>query len=208
MNLVREHIMFEKFTEDSDPISDMGIGLKELWKKAYLEIKYSYPFEMNKKYFLSYKTYDKKRIYFFGGPLHILYYTLNNLCLGISPQEAFSSVCKLDNNNSIANREIVADVLKTKFYVDVNPIFESINEKFTEDSDPIADMGIGYTPKKIVEDFKQKILKEFPDFLHNNIFDFYFDEKSNFIKLGLDGYTTEGMNNLDNAVKKSYQKIF
>jgi hypothetical protein len=26
MKLVREHIIFEKFTEDSDPIRDMGIG--------------------------------------------------------------------------------------------------------------------------------------------------------------------------------------
>jgi hypothetical protein len=26
MNLVREHIIFEKFVEDSDPVHDMGIG--------------------------------------------------------------------------------------------------------------------------------------------------------------------------------------
>jgi hypothetical protein len=32
MNIVREHIIFEKFTEDSDPIHDMGIGYDFLRK--------------------------------------------------------------------------------------------------------------------------------------------------------------------------------
>jgi ankyrin repeat protein len=39
MKLVREHIIFEKFTEESDPIDDMGIGLihrlRQEYKKAY-----------------------------------------------------------------------------------------------------------------------------------------------------------------------------
>jgi len=38
MKLVREHIIFEKFTEDSDPIHDMGIGIEQLiikWLNKY-----------------------------------------------------------------------------------------------------------------------------------------------------------------------------
>jgi hypothetical protein len=43
MNLVREHIIFEKFVEDSDPIKDMGITgkflkcKKSLWKSTYMK---------------------------------------------------------------------------------------------------------------------------------------------------------------------------
>ena len=37
MKIVREHIN-EKFTEDSDPIQDLGIGLKLLIEKWFLEI--------------------------------------------------------------------------------------------------------------------------------------------------------------------------
>lgn len=34
MKLVREHILFEKFTEDSDPIKDMNIGGIDIYQKA------------------------------------------------------------------------------------------------------------------------------------------------------------------------------
>ena len=49
MNIVRSHIIFEKFTEDSDPISDMGIGVKKLideWMNRYCQLT---PSNFNKK---------------------------------------------------------------------------------------------------------------------------------------------------------------
>ena len=35
MKLVREHIIFEKFTEEGDPIKDMGIGLHSDFETEY-----------------------------------------------------------------------------------------------------------------------------------------------------------------------------
>jgi len=49
MKLVREHIN-EKFTEESDPIEDLKIGIKELLKKEYKEISESLLNTYNKYY--------------------------------------------------------------------------------------------------------------------------------------------------------------
>jgi len=49
VKLIREHIIFEKFTKDSDPIKDMGIGVIALFKKklqkdanTFDDIEYAY----------------------------------------------------------------------------------------------------------------------------------------------------------------------
>jgi hypothetical protein len=43
MNLVREHIIFEKFVEDSDPVYDMKIGIINLLNKEIQELLEKYP---------------------------------------------------------------------------------------------------------------------------------------------------------------------
>ena len=86
MNIVREHIN-EKFSEDSDPIKDMGIGIKFAKIKLgdILKIKHEYPlyvhnttgnilFKQEKR---SYAQYTKYTIYSMGTNYHIYSVVIN-----------------------------------------------------------------------------------------------------------------------------------
>ena len=141
-NKVEESVN-EKFTEDSDPIHDMGIGMT--------------PRKIAEKFILEFYT-DVKKISrtYFGDEQYVtlafvLYYFFQYVYNLHGIHEAFKRACEAvhidkDYLHHIQNRSKVADVLKKHFDIEVNPIFESenkINEKFTEDSDPIADLGIG-----------------------------------------------------------------
>ena len=139
MKLVREHIIFEKFTEDSDPIQDMGI--------SYITIKYYVHFDTKKGKICS--LYIHERPYLsvenflkFLYNHHITYEIKIDSTPGHWPTVYFTGsktalikMCK----------EMFGwDNLSAENYVNKNKIEESINEKFTdEDSDPIQDMGIG-----------------------------------------------------------------
>ena len=141
MKLVREHIN-EKFTEDSDPIRDMSIGAvntkqnfkseKEMFDfltdilpailetdKIPSDILLDLEKYINRKYAQKISNYVGK------------YFYINN-----RRQHPF-------------NYENYHIFLKQKFpYLKSWMIKESINEKFTEDSDPIHDMGIGLYGKR------------------------------------------------------------
>jgi|WetSurSiteA1Bulk_404760.scaffolds.fasta_scaffold19210_3 hypothetical protein len=57
----------------------------------------------------------------------------------------------------------------------------------------------------LLKSFKSKLLKEFPDLQD---IEFYVRKQYTYIELSLWAYTTEGMNNLDDAVKKTIKKYF
>jgi hypothetical protein len=135
---MRAGFINEIFTNDnSDPIKDMGIGMQQYWTreaKKFGRIRDGY---MIKKYF------DGIEPDLLAGV--VIYETLNNASLGSDIQTAFVDACESCGYaypRAYDRRKVVANVLKKYFYANVNPNF-SVNEKFTQDSDPIEDMGIG-----------------------------------------------------------------
>lgn len=188
MNIVRNCILFEKFTEDSDPIADIGIGMLALFKKWLKEeCTVKHPFDetdylwisakYNQPEFLEYfikKGYDVnaydgralrwashygyanivKILLDAGADVHVeydnsLYYAASSenlkvvkllLNAGANVNNGLRSNLKL---NTIKHKEI-RRLLRERIQQEDNyHIKESLNEKFTEDSDPIQDMGIG-----------------------------------------------------------------
>ena len=147
MKLVREHIIFEKFTEDSDPIKDLGIGIinKKIDFKStrsFLNFIYDHlagilgmdkiPDDIifdkeNPSYFIKIEYFRMIGNYIYK------YLTIN----GKNPDEfrrAEMWACTIRPRLSKAGYK----------YVKKLQIDESLNEKFTEEGDPIRDMGIGY----------------------------------------------------------------
>ena len=186
MKLVRENIN-EKFTEDSDPIDDLGIGMKHQIKK-WLETK---SYDDNEKNLLwlcaiNGKTKFVKYLLDAGADVHYFddyalqqacYYghfeivkilldagadvhTDNNQALRWASDEGYSDIVKLLLNagadvHALSDCALryardfrhfdVVKILKDHITKEKRKkkIKESLNEKFTEDSDPITDMGIG-----------------------------------------------------------------
>ena len=58
MKIIREHIN-EKFVEDSDPIRDLGIGLRGHWEKMTTKIGRMTTSDICSKYFQDEKKYPK-----------------------------------------------------------------------------------------------------------------------------------------------------
>ena len=170
MKIVKEHIN-EKFTEDSDPIHDMGIGhkhflKKELEKETIQSTSQSYDAYFKSYCDLSYTKYDSIIV-------RTLWHTIAQYIgkenyMGkenVSIQESFEFTCEhefeaeeLSMKEKIKIRKKLAEILKKKYYLDVNPLYESINEKFTEDGDPIHNMNIGLI-HKIREWITEELLK-------------------------------------------------
>jgi len=147
---MRAKFINEKFTEDSDPIHDMGIGLlyhkhdfksyEEMHEWMYemmpiiLNIKnieqllpdYPGSYGLNIKYADKYKNYIDT------------YFTIH----GVRPEYYFG---------------IFADYIRKRLNEKKN-IKESLNEKFTEEGDPIKQMNIGYS-ERMLNTMSWKILK-------------------------------------------------
>jgi len=172
MKLIREHIVFEKFTKDSDPIIDMNIGIEEYVKN---EIKH-----MHSQFENYYEAYD-----WFKSEYNIEESDLYD------DKQLIEEVLKLrellgEENVKVLNDDIDIQNKCNKFLIDseylrcyykqcekqyLNPwlkkgwivwagpedcygnfqavlvryhsIKENVNEKFTQDTDPVKDMGIG-----------------------------------------------------------------
>jgi ankyrin repeat protein len=124
----------EKFSEESDPVADLSIGLYKFWQEKYAEIGKTQPRYTYEKYF------DDNYQYNSGNSLcvYLLWDTLLYLGQKINPQEAFNKASVGRNN---LHKRKVARTLKKHFYVNVK--VENVNEKFKEESDPISDLGIG-----------------------------------------------------------------
>lgn len=79
---------------------------------------------------------------------------------------------------------------------------EHINEKFTKDSDPIRDMGIGI--QQLVDQFKKDLYEEAPFLELENVFEYFPDEKT--IDIDCWPLSKSGYDNLLKAVKKVIKK--
>jgi hypothetical protein len=164
MKIVKEHIIFEKFTEESDPIQDLGIGyptLKKFWyeertKMGPKNISHTFneffPEEENLK------EDDKFSI------VMAVFYMLDYLSTSNSSkdhQRLFDKTIERSRSdyprmNWSKNefKKKVAYILNKHFNTNI-----SLNEKFTEDSDPIKDMGIGAITVQLYPNFNTKLRK-------------------------------------------------
>jgi hypothetical protein len=189
MKLVREYLN-EKFTEDSDPIQDMGIGGKRMYYFFYISvwgadllIDFENPDQINLlKWLKTHRNHNmlsSKEIY-----------EIRKLCkkAGIlmhyksDDRYHLPSISKYHGPDiSIRESEVnnKEDLFKPGIYhnwinvSEVNldpdyhykvirngkPVKESLYEKFTEESDPIQDMGIGGIPNKIQKLFNNYFSK-------------------------------------------------
>ena len=140
MKFVKE-ILYEKFTDESDPIKDMGIGTRalldkwmcSLYGKIYDTLSYTKDIEFimaqcithNKPAFVEYllKKYNKR----------------------FNLQYKYRILAYAHKNNLNEITEIVYKHIRKK---------QNVNEKFTDESDPIKDMGIG------IEELVKKYVKK------------------------------------------------
>jgi hypothetical protein len=175
----------------------MGIGLKEFLKSEFEKIPASISCnEVADIFFKSICNDDFIKLYNIY-LARILYRTIKTIIqTNLTHQKAFEKVCKgeFEYENTILRRGVetykteikdeikkkVAKVLKEKFYIDVNPLYEFVNEKFIEDdSDPIHDMNIG-DPRY----FHVELMKKFAE---DNGFEFGFNKnKTPYISVPVD----------------------
>lgn len=135
---MKNNLIYEKFTQESDPVYDLGIGVIELWKKQREKIWKTGFGDLHKKYFSKYTGFDHELIDAFCD-------IIDELTKNTPPQIAFDNACKKNNFNMSSTsyrRIILAKVVNKEFHVKVSPK-KKINEKFIQDSDPVHDLGIG-----------------------------------------------------------------
>jgi hypothetical protein len=123
MKIVKEHIILEKFTEDSDPIHDMGIGTKYLiqkWLDYYNHQKLSIPSLKYKSSFLwKSKINDDLTIDILGS------IDLNSVGLKKLPSYIKFNIIYGSfhiNWNNFVNMKNFPKEIKGDFYVNGNPI--------------------------------------------------------------------------------------
>jgi hypothetical protein len=145
--------MHEKFTEQGDPIKNMGIGLtlKQIAEK-FVDETWGNITKISENFFG-----DKNHI----GQSYIIYKFFKKIKVGQDPQRAFYDACESENYygdrpDIVQDRKEVSDVLKEHFNIEVDWIFESVNENFTEESDPIKDLKIGVITIKLHPHFDTK----------------------------------------------------
>ena len=152
----------EKFTEESDPVRDMGIGV--FYKKDFSSKTKFYNFLIkNLKYILRVDEIPSTLIVvnprYHGMIMKSKYY--DKIIDYINSYITINGE-KIDGNY-LFNVKYFKHKLKDHIYVRTDPSEDPskfLSEKFTEDSDPIHDLGIGIYAK---QDFKSN--KEFLDFL-------------------------------------------
>lgn len=121
MNIVREYIN-EKFTEDTDPVRDIGIGI------YYFDVQYYTVFGLEEGIKKEVKPYKLK-------------------CEILNTDHKYTTIRCIGKRNNLVKfiktiysyNPSTANNLISK----LKPISESLLEKFKEESDPIHDMDIG-----------------------------------------------------------------
>jgi hypothetical protein len=160
MKIVREHIN-EKFVEDSDPVTDMGIGIRaqiSRWMKenGWTDTDDNALAECAKhgkiewiKFLLSLKNYPQTNIDIglrfasYHGHLEVVKELLKAGANVHAQNDEALHWAKYGRNQDVVDflEDYIANEKKSK------AVRESLFEKFFEDSDPVTDMGIGINSK-------------------------------------------------------------
>jgi hypothetical protein len=143
---VRAKFIYEKFTADSDPIKDMGIGLYNQIKKHYQKF-------LDELYELGQRFKENREIdilLYFAVVDSNIKYVKHLLELGANVHAKRINVLDACNDGEILK------ILKE--HIKKEKLKKSISEKFVEDSDPIHDMGIGIN--KIIKDCIKNIFEK------------------------------------------------
>jgi len=134
MKLVKEYIN-EKFTEDSDPIKDMGIGLIHEIKQRLWGVSTDYIAKILK---------SKHEIFIYRNTCVLVYYNRKTkhwrAVTDIYPKDSKSYLSSYEDT-----KEAVIKRIKLGIGKKLNKLNKKtqVNEKFEEDSDPVHDMNIG-----------------------------------------------------------------
>ena len=159
---VKEHIN-EVFTSDSDPIQDMNIGLPTLFKNLksgdILKLKKDIKILGSNNYFFKKDSYLK----------------IDNVVEYIIDEEKIRfNFSYKDNLEKEWIRVYTPWRLSYKWfkeYFTIEELSESLNEKFTDESDPIHDLGIGIFHEHNFKNFSQVakfMVKIIPEILKKN----------------------------------------
>jgi hypothetical protein len=139
---MRARLIYEKFVQDSDPIKDLGIGIKAIAGREIGKM-FGMTFLQVSEYMYGENwIYISESIFIFEF-FRKIYYN------DISLQNAYNEIIKRDKiYRDKSFQDNVIHKLKERYGIEVNYFMlrESLNEKFVEDSDPIKDLRIGYTP--------------------------------------------------------------
>ena len=171
MKYVREHIN-EKFSEDSDPVHDMGIGIRNFWEKTLQKERKLTNVESSIKYFGGNAGYEDEAWCVYKVAKEVI----NSKCTSSKDVQEIAenalNVLIFGAGYADINLHKVIEALNDVWKMDVkiftpkNPHkWKNIYEKFSEDSDPIHDMGIGMIKqirnwlisKNVKPDFKDEV---------------------------------------------------
>jgi len=151
MKVVREYIN-EKFTEESDPVHDMGIGIELVIKQFCEENEPDDAHDKEAWLWICVKYQEKEYVkYLINAGWDINYADSAALSQAIVNDDYDMIKLLLDNGAKIKTGYFWNQIRKKhresyefiRNYKGVKRIRENINEKFAEKSDPVKDMGIG-----------------------------------------------------------------
>jgi hypothetical protein len=163
MKLIKEHIIIEKFTEDSDPIKDMNIGIIKALNKwmESTNILSDWNIENND---------ELLRAAAYHGKTEFIEYLINDGAdvhtdderplRNAAYHQNIDTAIILIKNGANLNKAIEYTKLNNHNYTynslqKIKNIYDQqINEKFTQDSDPIHDMNIGHI--RVIRDWLEK----------------------------------------------------
>jgi hypothetical protein len=144
--------MHEKFSEHSNPITDMGIGCAKFFKTEFERLSIMKIGELQKE--LQTKKYNINNIDFETDIIIILIDMLKHLSNHESVPNSFFDSYNMWKNEAGTKipepyyvKHIIRQILKEKYGIEWEA--KKVFEKFQEDSDAIHDLGIGITYRNL-----------------------------------------------------------
>jgi hypothetical protein len=144
LKLIKENL-YEKFTDDTDAIGDMGIGANH-FKEKIMKL-FPAKYERAGVDYVDYIRYvlfgDETTIEYDKNAQGNTMYTI--ICNEYSKKKFFDTIEYMIQENGYVNDKGVAVDAITKKGNKMNIVMADahVNEKFSEESDPVKDMGIG-----------------------------------------------------------------